>query len=225
MTQEMYKRFGINTSVKGQVFGRLTIVGASFFASLTPNTKRHSRVVARCECGNSIIVRIASLKSGTTASCGCLHGELLSQRQLKHGFTIRSNRKPPEYGVWASLIQRCTNRKCSNFSDYGGRGIGVCDRWKESFEAFYSDMGPRPSAKHSIDRINNDGNYEPGNCQWAMKIQQNRNSRHNRMITIDGHSRCVTEWSEILGISSQLVYDRLHRGWSDNDAVLIPKQL
>jgi hypothetical protein len=99
-----------------------------------------------------------------------------------------------------------------NYSDYGGRGIQVCERWRTSFMAFLADMGERPSTEHSLDRIDNDGNYEPGNCRWATKQIQARNRRCNRVISLNGEARTVAEWSELLGVSPRTIYSRLNKG-------------
>ena len=132
-------------------------------------------------------------------------------------------REEPIYKVWQNMLTRCFDSGSRRFPHYGGRGITVCDEWK-SFEAFLSDMGPRPSSKHSIDRINNDGNYEPGNCRWATVKEQCRNKSNNRMVTIHGVTRCMMEWCEILGIPSSTFSDRLRRQWTDDRLVLPPRK-
>lgn len=122
--------------------------------------------------------------------------------------------------TWSGMRQRCNYRNGPHYSDYGGRGIRVCARWA-SFEAFAEDMGPRPDGT-SIDRIDNDGNYEPGNCQWATPHQQASNKRNNHHITAGGLTLTVAEWTRRLGGSIACVFARLHRGWSEEDAVLTP---
>jgi hypothetical protein len=160
----------------GRVFGRLTVEG---FAG---KDRHHNRLWhCRCACGNSTVVRSRCLLMGSTRGCGCLQREFIRQRNTTHGKSDL-----PEYQAWADLIQRCTNPNVEYYDCYGGRGISVCSRWLNSFEAFFEDMGSRPSPKHSIDRINNDGNYEPTNCRWATASQQNANKRRPR------RKACVT---------------------------------
>jgi hypothetical protein len=117
------------------------------------------------------------------------------------------------------MKERCTN---TAFKNYGGRGISVCQRWADSFEVFISDMGPRPSPKHSIDRIDNDGNYEPGNCRWATNLEQARNRRTNRVITLDGESLCLVDWAKRTGVDHRTISERLRKGWDERRAVLTP---
>jgi len=121
-----------------------------------------------CDCGNKTTVLGGNLRSGNTQSCGCLQKE----RTTKH-----SMHKHPAYWVWIAMKQRCGNPKCKAYKNYGGRGIVICERWLESFNSFWEDMGSTWRRGLSIDRINNDGNYEPENCRWATSKQQNNNQR------------------------------------------------
>ncbi len=116
---------------------------------------------------------------------------------------------------------RCRYPKNNQFKDYGGRGISVCKRWDESFKAFLEDMGPKPKPTHQIDRIDNDGNYEPENCRWATRKQNNRNKRNNRMLVVDGQKMGVPEASEKYGIQQKTILMRLYRGWSETDAATV----
>ncbi len=125
-----------------------------------------------------------------------------------------SSRKPAEYHVWMAMLYRCYGTKGSSYPDYGGRGIRVCYRWRRSFANFLKDMGPRPSRRHSIDRFpNQNGNYEPGNCRWATITQQTRNTRRNNLLTHDGKTLCLAEWSEITGINQGTLRSRRRLGW------------
>lgn len=128
----------------------------------------------------------------------------------------------PEYGVWNSMIQRCQNPSCRGFPWYGGRGITVSDSWRNSFLKFYEDMGPRPSSSHSIDRINNDGNYEAGNVRWATRFEQARNKRRNKRLTLNGTTLCETDWAARTGLPRSTIRRRLKRGWSDEKSLLTP---
>lgn len=117
--------------------------------------------------------------------------------------------RKPEYKVWKNMRDRCSKISCKSFPDYGARGIVVCDRWFNNFETFFLDMGPRPSPKHSIDRINNDGNYEPGNCRWATKAQQMSNRRNSRFVILDGTKLTITEAAKLLGRPHTYLYKRI----------------
>ena len=124
--------------------------------------------------------------------------------------------------VWDSMKTRCTNPRSGNYKNYGGRGIKICDRWLHSFEAFAEDMGPRPSAAHSLDRIDVDGDYEPKNCRWATWKQQGRNRRTNVFVTIGNETKCLAEWAEESGIEYATVTKRIREGWEPALAVFTP---
>ena|SRR3990167_6466166 len=161
----------------------------------------------RCDCGKETIV--AGGKLGTTKSCGC-----------KFPYSTHRMSFAPEYRTWAAVIQRCTNSRCTHFRNYGGRGIMVCGRWLNSFEAFFSDMGPKPSPKHSIDRFPDpNGNYEPGNCRWATTKEQLRNTRKTIYATIDGVTLSVRDWCDKFGISYPAFRSRRKKGWSIEKAL------
>ena|SRR5208283_3388198 len=158
-------------------FGRLTVL------SVFSQTGQHgARLLCLCDCGVVKDFRVQHLLKGLTQSCGCLRRERIYKACRKHGHA-RHGARTPEYRTYNSMIQRCQNPRTPYFKNYGGRGIRVCDRWKNSFEAFLVDMGPRPLgrngqvAAYSIERVNNDGNYEPDNCKWATKKEQRANQR------------------------------------------------
>jgi len=131
-------------------------------------------------------------------------------------------RHTPEYETWQKLRKRCENKKDKNYKDYGGRGISVCDEWK-SFTTFFSDMGKRPTSKHSIERIDNNGNYAVGNCKWATQVEQGRNKRNNRMISHNGETKCLSEWAEKYGIRPHTLRTRIVTlGWSFEEAIIAP---
>ena len=124
----------------------------------------------------------------------------------------------PEYRAWSSMLNRCENRNNRAYERYGARGIGVCERWR-SFRNFFQDMGERPSTDHSIDRIDNNGNYEPTNCRWATRLEQGRNKRNSRLVELDGITKPLPEWAEEYGLDVELVRARLRRGWSSREAL------
>jgi hypothetical protein len=137
----------------------------------------------------------------------------LVARSTKHGLAKRG-RMSPEYAAWMAIKARCYNPACTRFPAYGGRGIVMCERWLHDPAAFYADMGPRPSSKHSIDRIDVNGNYEPGNCRWATMREQNNNRTNNRLIMFNGRMRTLQQISELTGISHPTLHYRLAAGWS-----------
>lgn len=195
----------------GQVFGRLTVVG------LGPSeVGRRRQTLCRCECGDMVGVQAGSLRGGRTLSCGCLRREVTRDRMRTHGMTGSA-----EYTIWIGMRARCRNPQDEAYSRYGGRGITVCAAWGESFEQFLRDMGQCPTGL-TLDRINNDGNYEPGNCRWATYTQQSRNRRSNVTIEMGGVRRCVAEWAPIVGIRATTIYRRIRYGWSGEDAITIP---
>lgn len=202
-------------------FGRITVLGE---APRIVSPSGFSAVAAHvlCDCGVKKVVRARDLLIGYSCSCGCLQRELtatkIAERSRTHGHSGKKSRTS-EYVIWTTMKQRCHNPNAGGYQDYGARGINVCKRWRGSFEAFFADMGPRPSKRHSLDRENNDGNYEPGNCVWAEPIKQAGNKRNNRMLTVDGEEATMAEWSRRYGNPVSLIHKRLKAGWNDSDAV------
>lgn len=141
--------------------------------------------------------------------------DALSQRQngTTHGFAPRGGRSA-EYTVWIGIKTRCNNKNDHNYLKYGARGIRICERWQNSFLHFLQDMGTRPSADHSIERIDNAGHYEPGNCRWATSEEQANNRRSSRFIEFNGERRTIAQWSKCTGIKQDALLMRLRKGWS-----------
>jgi hypothetical protein len=162
---------GRKIDLTGKTFGRLTVLKEA-------GRSNHKKVlwVCVCEDGNKVVVAGCNLRRGNTKSCGCLSRELSAERFLNHGQTV-GGKRTPEYAAWIDAKRRCNNTNNAAYHNYGGRDIKVLF---SSFSDFFEELGPRPSPEHSIDRINNDGQYEPGNVRWATRVQQNNNRRRRR---------------------------------------------
>lgn len=201
-------------NMTGLQFGRLNVVA---FAGLHEDLS--AKWLCVCSCGNSATVRGASLRSGRSKSCGCLKKEIASVT-FKRVKTTHGKSGSEIYEVWKGIIKRCKNKNKKDFNNYGGRGITVCDRWLD-FDNFYSDMGEKPEGM-SIDRINNDGNYEPQNCRWATRSEQSRNKRNNRWFTLNGKTMTLADWADSIGISHSSLSERLEK-YTEEEALTMPK--
>lgn len=188
----------------GQRFGRLVVMYIN-----GRDDHRNILWLCKCDCGNEISIPASSLKNININSCGCLRDQLMQHNEYatKHGHN-RKNKSTTTYNTWVSMTQRCHNTKRNDYKYYGGRGIKVCSRWRNSFEDFLADMGERPDGM-TLDRINNDGDYKPVNCRWASIDEQCRNKSNNRMITIDGITKCLFVWCKILNLNYSTVYSRI----------------
>lgn len=201
----------------GIYFGRLHVIG---YAGKTRDGR--TRWACNCQCGGTAVVAGKKLNNGHTQSCGCLlkeHARKNAAKSRTHGQT-----KTATYQAWRGMRDRCENPSNSSYKNYGGRGIKVCQRWLESFENFFADMGARPTAKHSLDRFpDQDGDYEPKNCRWATWTEQQRNKRNNSLLTYNGKTQCISAWAEEKGISPAVLYARICRyKWSPDEALTRP---
>jgi hypothetical protein len=204
----------------GSRFGAWTLIGPA------PKISRDLRFFCRCACGQEASVIGADLRSGKSTKCRECQLRCFQQGKVTHGAT-RGLSRPPEYRTWANMRGRCHNPKSPRFKDYGERGVSICERWHD-FEAFFADMGPRPSSLHSIERENNNGNYEPDNCVWALPQKQNRNQRSNIIVNYQGQSVTLAEAVETANANGYPIlyhsaYSRIARGWSTVDALERPK--
>jgi len=195
----------------GRQFGRLTVEA---YAGKSPYA--HKMWACRCSCGATKTLREAHLTTGAVQSCGCWRREVAKSSNTQHGMTDR-----PEYRIWQTMRRRCSCPRNPKYPNYGGRGIKVCERW-QSFENFYADVGPRPSRAYSLDRIDNNGNYEPGNCRWATSREQANNTRQNRHIVAFGEQRTLAQWARRSGIDAEVIRKRLSRGWDTEKAITAP---
>ncbi len=196
-------------------FGRLTVLGYA-----GANASRLGQWWCKCPCGTVRIFVGRNLVRGDTQSCGCLRTELLPTYQRTHGETSK-HVSSPEYISYASARDRCTNVNIANFLDYGGRGIEF--RFN-SFEEFLATVGRRPTALHSLDRIDNDGHYEPGNVKWSTKEEQAQNRRSNVNLTLNGKTQCLTRWATEMNVGRWRLSGRRKRGWCDVCILTIPRR-
>lgn len=193
-------------TLTGQRYGRWLVLEEAESARLRCGALMR-RWKCRCACGTEKTVSQGHLVRGATNSCGCVRIE----KCTKHGFARVAKKVIPEYRIWSTMRMRCFNPNQAGYAGYGGRGISVCARW-DDFGNFLADMGRRPSPQHSIDRRNNDGNYEPDNCRWATPDIQSRNRRSNRLIEFRGEKRCLSDWARLLGVDATTLSYRAKMG-------------
>lgn len=195
--------------ITGQKFGRLTALNRIHAI------KGHTYWSCSCDCGEFVNVRIDALLGGVTNSCGCYQKKLAKEINTTHGKT-----KSKLYKVFDAIKQRCYNKHNKQYKHYGGRGIAVCDEWKNDFMTFY-DWAVSNGYKEglTIDRIDVNGNYEPSNCRLATQKQQQRNKRNNIIIVVNGKKHCLMEWCELLNLSYTAVRKRIGRGWAIEKAL------
>lgn len=195
----------------GRRFGRLTVTGRD-----APS--RRTRWICRCDCGETRSVLSANLRRGLATSCGCYREELRHSPK-RPGLYVRDHL--PEYMAWRNAKHRCYEEGNRYYEIYGGRGIAMCDAWRNDFEQFLRDMGKRPSRTHSLDRIDNNGPYSASNCRWATKTEQCLNRRSTRWLVICGERVSVAAAAERFGVKKSTIYTRLRAGWTDQEAVSV----
>jgi hypothetical protein len=190
----------------GKRFGAIVVVGEAEHRLLCGQLRR--QWLLRCDCGTELKRTVSQANSGRTTACDAC----AVKKRVKHGESHSKGQAISiEYMIWNGLRNRCNNPKDKNYPRYGGRGIAVCERWN-SYQRFLADMGRRPTPDHSIDRIDNDKGYEPGNCRWATPLEQGRNRRNNRLLTFNGKTQGLSVWAEELGGSGEALGGRLRRG-------------
>ena len=200
---------------KGQRFGKLVVVASAGIN----NKNNRPQCLCKCDCGNDFIVIEKNLKNGNTKSCGCLKKEALLAANITHGLS-----KTHLYRIWASMKERCQKEYCTQFKNYGGRGVQICDEWANDFKAFYDwSMANGYIKGLSIDRIDVNGNYEPSNCRWVTMATQAKNKRNTIYLTKDGVTHLAKEWAIILGINIETIYSRKQLGFSDEECLFIGK--
>jgi hypothetical protein len=200
-------------NVIGKSYGRLTVL-----KDVKSNSRRR-RVLVKCSCPAETEkeVTLDDLRSGHTSSCGCLRVEAVQVAVSKHGLN-----KHPSYGIWKNMRQRCLNPKNARYSDYGGRGITICESWKDFFN-FYEDIGKSWKSGLTLDREDNNQGYSPENCRWSTTLEQNRNRRNTKTVSVGGRTQSLAAWCEEKGLKYDTVKMRLHRGKTPEEALELVK--
>ena len=181
-------------------FGRLLVL------SRVANKGKQTMWLCLCDCGKTNNVQGGALNTNATTSCGCYKSEVMIKKSTTHGMS-----ESTEHSIWSAMKKRCFDPKSSDYPRYGGRGITVCERWKDSFSNFYADMGSKPEGC-SIDRIDFDGNYEPMNCKWSTHIEQANNKSNNCWYEYGDERHTIAEWSRISGLPYSFLNNRLKKG-------------
>lgn len=209
--------YQIKNNLVGKRFGRLLVV-EKVKGKILKSGYEQQTYKCICDCGNETILPYSSLTTGNTSSCGCLFNELTSKRMTTHGMS-----KTKLYDVWLKMRHRCFNEKDQDYEYYGERGIKVCDEWNEKFESFYEWSNSNGYKEGlTIDRINVNGDYEPSNCRWVNREVQMNNTRANKILTIQGISHTMAEWSKMFGKDQETLRDRLLAGWDEITALTAP---
>lgn len=199
---------GVVIDVTGQRFGRLIVLGKA-----DPNLKKSKNksplYECKCDCGKRVFAYGNYLRAGRTKSCGCLQRDFAKQQGTHY------QSKTPLYSCWRHIKQRCTKTNCDSYKNYGGRGITMCDEWLNSFENFRDwALANGYSEKLTIDRIDNNGNYEPSNCRWTTRKEQQNNRRAVRLIEYNGRTMTASQWSEYFGMPYTSFLWRINHGWT-----------
>jgi hypothetical protein len=195
----------------GKEFGKWTV--------LEEVEKRNNKraFMCRCDCGKKYVVMGDNLRNGTSVWCMSCSSKIKGTKHNTHGMTYTR-----VFKIWAGMVQRCTKPYHIAYKSYGAKGVKVCPEWENSFEVFLKDMGEPPTEDHQIDRINNNGNYEPGNCRWASRKVQQNNRSNNVLITFKGETHSIAEWSKLVGIGETTLHWRMKAGWSHEKVLSTP---
>lgn len=210
--------------ITGQKFNRLTAIKRV-------GTNKDGRPIwlFKCDCGNEHTVSSKDVRSGHSKSCGCYATDILVRRNYRHGNSKRGQKTTKEYSVWTGITNRVKNGNPLNRKYYKDKGITICQRWSsknpDGFVNFLSDMGAIPSNEHQIDRIDPNGNYEPGNCRWVTRVEQMNNTTSNRRHTLHGVTKTQEEWGRDAGINGSIICKRLKRGWDLESALTTPRKV
>jgi len=211
----------MNNAIKmtGRRFERLTVVAFGEHKKY-PCGSTGYMWLCECDCGKKTTVEGRALRAGITKSCGCLTSDVTRARSTKHGHAKRGNISP-EYYSWSAMMQRCLNPKSDSYYLYGARGITICERWRDIHE-FIKDMGPRPGPQYSLDRIDNNKGYTPGNMRWALSKNQANNRRNNRLIEYHGKLKSIQNHCDEHGVGRGAFQSRILNGWSVDKALSTP---
>lgn len=203
---------GAFIDLTGKKYGRLTVI------ERTQNKGKETMWICLCDCGNKIVVQGNNLKSGHSKSCGCYNSEATANRNYKHG-----KRHTRLYTIWSGMRRRCYEVTNPKYKDYGGRGIVVCEEWKDDFNNFYLwSMSHGYKDNLTIDRIDVNGNYEPSNCRWATNKEQANNRRSNKLYSYKGKTQNISQWANEFKIPYHKLHERLKKGWNIDKALNTP---
>lgn len=206
----------------GERYGKLTVL--EYVGTKRYRNGRATQWLCQCDCGNKTVVGSVSLKTGSTVSCGCHRRELSSKRMIErnktHGITIGSEEDKRLYRLWAAIKRRCYYEKCVGYHNYGGRGVRMCDEWKNEAAKFVEWCKSHGYKKGlEIDRINNNGNYEPNNCQFISKVENEKKKRNTIWLTIDGISKVCADWNRIMEKPEKYYIQRIYRKMGEEYAI------